>query len=149
MRKEELAELLNGREYGEEITPIEEKLALENNLLVVFGYSDDGCELRGSISDEIGAYNGTRFFIFNDWVERKHKLLPPDIDRDEEDVLNKYGVLGIVKNIYRNGKYIEAIWCGEEGYSWTYRTELPYAGFDILEGEEKYCRGIVVDLKLL
>ena len=41
MTAKELAELLNGREYGNEITSDEEKLAKESGLVVVFGYSDD------------------------------------------------------------------------------------------------------------
>ena len=41
---------------------------------------------------------------------------------------------------------MKAVW-GEEGYSWTYETAIPHATFEILEDEEKYCRGIVFDIK--
>lgn len=58
MTKEELATVLNGRQYRNEITPEIEKLAKENNLLIIFGASDDLCEFRGAISDEFGCYDG-------------------------------------------------------------------------------------------
>ena len=56
--KEQLAERLNGRQYGREITREEEKLAKESGLVVVFGASDDLCEMRGAIDDEFGCYDG-------------------------------------------------------------------------------------------
>lgn len=52
------AEMLNGREYGKEITPLEEQKAKELGFIVVFGYSDDCAEFRGAISDEVGCYDG-------------------------------------------------------------------------------------------
>ncbi len=58
MTKEELAEMLNNRAYLHETTPELEQLAKDNNLLIVFGGSDDLCEFRGAIFDEIGCYDG-------------------------------------------------------------------------------------------
>ena len=49
MTSKELAELLNGREYGEETTPEIIKLAKDNGLVIVYGYSDDNTELEGAI----------------------------------------------------------------------------------------------------
>jgi hypothetical protein len=47
--------------------------------------------------------------------------------------------------VYEDGeKYIDAVWCEGE-YSWTYRTNIPHATFDIYEGSETYCRGIVFE----
>lgn len=37
---------------------------------------------------------------------------------------------------------ITAIW-DNYGYSWTYKTTIPHETFEIMEGEQKYCRGIV------
>ena len=45
----------------------------------------------------------------------------------------------------QDGKYIDAVWCEGE-YCWTYNTNIPHAEFDIFEGNEKYCRGIVFQL---
>lgn len=58
MTLKEFAEMLDGREYGHEITKEEEALAKELGFVVVFGYSDDNAELRGAIDDEIGCYDG-------------------------------------------------------------------------------------------
>ena len=54
----ELADRLDGRQYLHEISKAEEQIAKDSDLLVVFGFSDDCCELRGVIDDEIGCYNG-------------------------------------------------------------------------------------------
>ena len=58
MAKEQLAAKLNGRQYGNEITREEEQTAKENNLVVIFGASDDLCEMRGAIDDEFDCYDG-------------------------------------------------------------------------------------------
>jgi hypothetical protein len=101
----DFAEVLNGREYLNEMTPLEEQRAKGLNFVVVFGYSDDLAEFRGAIDEEIDCYDGGRIFE-------------------------------------KNGKYIDAVW--DEGeYSWTYNTNIPHATFDICEGNEKYCKGIV------
>lgn len=48
MTKEQMAALLNGREYGDEITRAEHQIARASGLVVVFGYSDDNMEVRGA-----------------------------------------------------------------------------------------------------
>lgn len=58
MTKEELATMLDGRQYRDETTTQIEQLAKENNLLIVFGASDDLCEFRGTIEDEFECYDG-------------------------------------------------------------------------------------------
>lgn len=140
MTKEQLAELLDGREYGSEIVSSEEKAAKAAGLLVVFGASDDLCELRGVIKDEVGAYDGTTVLIGRDG-----KLLP-ELEDDDEEILKKHGVFEHVLELRRSAIRIEAIW-DSEGYSWVYETKTPHATFEILEDGDKYCRGIVIDLK--
>lgn len=61
MTKEQLAELLNGNEYRDEMTKEQEQAAKQNNLLVLFGASDDLLEMRGAIRDEVGAYDGGEY----------------------------------------------------------------------------------------
>ncbi|MNW22346.1 hypothetical protein D3C71_2237660 [compost metagenome] len=46
----------------------------------------------------------------------------------------------------KSAKSIEALWCKEDGYSWTYKTEIPHATFEVADGDEPYCRGIVFSL---
>jgi hypothetical protein len=76
LTKEQLAEALNGREIGAEITPEEERMAKDYGLVVIFGASER-----------------------------------------------------------------------EDGCSWTFRTGIPHATFNILEDGDLFCRGIVVDLR--
>lgn len=143
LTKEELARELNGREIGKEITEAEAKLAKESKLVVIFGASDDLCELRGAIHDELGAYKEALILIGKDGT------LYQEIDDDDMDVLKKYHVLMAVLRLHDTATKIHACWCADPEYSWTYRTVAPHATFDIVEGDEKYCRGIVLDLKEL
>jgi hypothetical protein len=130
--KETLAALLNGREYGDEITRLECAQAKTDGLVVVFGYSDDNAEFRGAI--EVGCYDDGTFFVTPDG-----DLLPSshhDCDCDFCGYQDKI----------KTAKEIKAVW-GETGYSWTYKTDIPHATFDIMEDGKKFCRGIVFDLK--
>jgi hypothetical protein len=111
MTKESLAEMLNDRPMGDEISEGEEILAEAAGLVVVFGGSDDLCEMRGAIHDELDCYDG------GDTRIKRKKL--------------------------------EMLWCNEPPYSWTYRTTIPHATFDVLEDGKKYCRGIVFSLNEL
>lgn len=52
------ADLLNGRQYGEELTRDEEILAKNDGVLILFGASDDLLEFRGITDDEISAWEG-------------------------------------------------------------------------------------------
>jgi len=135
MTKEQLAEKLNGREYGDELTKAEELEAKRAGLVVVFGYSDDNAEFRGAINDEIGCYDGGEFK-----VDQKG-LLPEREQIDDDDTLKDYF------SREKKAAIIEALWCKEKGYSWTYKTSVPHATFDIMEDGEKYCRGIVIAVK--
>ncbi len=49
--KEQLASRLTGREYGDEITEEEEAEAKASGLFVIFGASDDLCEIRLAVID--------------------------------------------------------------------------------------------------
>lgn len=134
--RDDLAALLNGREYLAEITKAEEAVAKAAGLLVVFGASDDLMEFRGAVHDECGAYDGTTAMV--------HALgvLPTweDFDeKDDEDMARAYFVNK------RNAFPVAAAW-DEGGYSWVISANVPHATFEIVEGEDKYCRGIVIDM---
>lgn len=129
MTKEEFASKLNGREYGEEITREEEAQAKASGLVVIFGASDDLMEFRGAIDDEIGAYEGTTAFIAPGGLLQNSSCDACQYFQKARDEAVK----------------VEAIW-DKDGYSWIYKTDIPHATFDILEGDEKYCRGIVLEL---
>jgi len=121
----EMAERLNGRQYRNEITLAEEKEARESGLIVLFGASDDLCELRGVIGDEAGCYDGGDLYLTeNGFCE---------LDEDEEPPAN--------------ARLIHAWWClkqpnGETPF-WYYTTDIPHETFRIMEDDEVYCIGIV------
>lgn len=138
MTHQELAAILNGREYGDEITKAEEVQAQLSGLVVVFGYSDDNVEMRGAIHDEVGCYEGG-VIGFN------ARGPVPKPDRDEREVLEKFGVLEQVLN---STVSFEAKWCDEPGGpSWTYEAAFPHSTFEVMEDGGVYCRGMVFSLK--
>jgi hypothetical protein len=130
MNKKELAEHLNGREYGEEIARFESKVAEESGLVVVYGASDDLTEFEGAIYDEVGCYDGGTIYLDSNGIL--------DIDCDNPDC-------PLLKRHLKQCKTIESIW-DKDGYSWTYKTDIPHETFEIMEDGEKYCRGIVFDI---
>lgn len=138
MNKEQLAERLNGREYGNEISDDEIRLAKESGLVVVHGYSDDNIEFIGAIEEEIGVGEYDEVFLTRGGF----------FDESGCDCECKY--FEAARAAFReNASRIEIFW-NSQGYSWVYETEIPHATFDIIEGDDRYCRGIVfsvADLK--
>lgn len=135
--KEELALLLNGREYDAEITKEEEKIAKENGLVVVFGASDDLMEFRGAIDDEFDCYEGGDALVDSEGVL-------PDKDQIEDDDEELEEWLKRKKKAVK----ITSVFCPKDiDASWIYKTKIPHATFDIKEDGELYCRSIVFNLK--
>lgn len=132
MTCKELVSQLDGNQYGKEITKEQEALAAEKGLVVVFGYSDDTVELCGAIDDEVGAYEGTTFYVNRDGV-----LSEPDCGCDE----CKY-----FEAAKRDAAEIKAVWHDSGEPCWTYETTVPHETFHIYEGEELFCIGIVFSL---
>lgn len=119
---------MNDRQCGDEIVNGTIELAKENNLVILFGASDDLMEFRGAIDDELDCFEGGTAY------------------------LTKFGLLQecececvYYRNAKTDAKTIEALWCEDE-YSWTYKTDLPHETFEIFEDDEKYCKGIIFSL---
>jgi hypothetical protein len=129
MNKEQFAKMLDGREYGNEITKDEEKIAKDNDLVVVFGYSDDNVEFCGAIHDEVGAYEGAELFVTTRGVLEDH-----------DDCECPYCAFEELK---KGARKIEALWNSDDKHSWIFKTEIPHATFEIVEDGEPFCRGIV------
>lgn len=131
MNKKELAELLNGREIGKEITRQEEEQAEQNGLVVVFGYSDDCMEFRGVIHDELGA--GSDEYL-------------PIYLKNGELFFNECGCgkhCPYFKKEQKLAKKIKAIWRDKGNPCWMYETDIPHETFNIYEDGELFCIGIV------
>ena len=122
MNKDQFAQLLNGRQYRSEMTEAEEMQAAVNDFLVVFGASDDLLEFRGWINDEVGAWKGTTVSISEfGFINSKH-------------VTSSFNV--------------KAEWCPKHtDASWVITADVPYTSFAIMEDEEIFCHGIVIDIK--
>ena len=130
MDRKELAALLNGRQYMNEVTEAEARQAREDGLVIVYGYSDDNMEFDGAIRDEVGCYNGGTAYL------GEKGLLYNDCDNDDCPHFAK---------LQAKAPSITAKF-DVDGYTWVYETAIPHDTFDIWEGEETYCRGIVFSL---
>lgn len=138
MTVQELAAQLDGSEYPLRIPAHTVKAAHAAGLLIVYGASDDLCEFQGAFEDEAGCYNGGTISIDREGII-------PDFANVEHEV-------GEVEKWVRRNKSaakIEALWCAEPGFSWTYKTELPHVDFLVMEDGDPYCRGMVIDITTL
>ena len=127
-----LPTLLNGIEYPVRIQSNILKSAKESGLVIVYGASDDLIEFAGAFNDEAGVNNGGV------------------VEIDKQGIIEDFGeveheVEACQKWIARHAKAheIEALWCKEPGYSWTYKTDIPHETFEVMEDGKHYCRGIV------
>lgn len=113
-----VAEALKGCAYGfEDADPSILSYAEENNIVIVYGYSDDCAELCGAVREEIPCYDGGSF-----WINRH----------------------GLISDTWKSGSHeVKAIWCGPSGASWEYKTDIPHETFNVYEDEDVFCIGIV------
>jgi len=131
LKAKEIADLLNYREYGREMTKMEEQLCKDFGFVVVFGASDDLIEMRGCIDDEADCYNGGKLAFTKHGFHWKEN--------------------GDGTGHWVGENKIEAIWCGDstvdgEVISWSYKTDIPHETFMIYEEDEPYCKGIVFSI---
>lgn len=135
MNKQELAAKLSNTEYPLSISKELKSELINNNLVVIYGASDDLMEFDGAIYDEVSVYEGGPAFI------NANEVMSPD-DVEELDG----GDLETVLHHFPKAKLIEALWCKEDGVTWSYKTDIPHETFDIIEDGEVFCRGIVFSL---
>ena len=139
MIAKEIADILDGMEYGEEISAQDLQYAKVNRAVIVFGASDDLMEFRGAIEDELTLSYGDGFAYLNKNGLLRNKCNNADCPYFIEKRLQ--------------AKTIAAVWdC--DGYSWIYTTEIPHETFEILDRSlhpegTKYCRGIVFSMESL
>ena len=110
--------------------------AKRNGVVVVYGASDDLMEFEGAIRDEVGCFEGGTVRIHAGGILSKEDI---DLEDDDDTELLQYAERKAAS------RTIEAKW-DSEGYSWTYKTDIPHATFDIMEDGEKYCRAIVFNV---
>lgn len=100
-------------------------LAKDNNILIAYGGSDDLLELRGAINEEYGAWEGF-----------DPRVMSGD-GRREIEVLKKLLSIDLVMN-----------WCPNDELSgnFTLKEGVEFEEFDIIEDEEVFCRGVIVQM---
>ncbi len=130
--RQEIAKKLHNREYREETTPEIERLAKVNNIVIVFGTSDDYIVFRGAIHDRGYCFEGRKIYFNTGGIVR---------NECKDDYCPHF------KKELESASLIKAIWEPKDlGCSWIYETDIPHETFDILEESEKYCQGIVFSL---
>ncbi len=132
MTKDTLAAQLHGQQYPIRIPQSLAAEAKAAGLVIVFGASDDLMEFRGAIHEELDAYEG------------RETLLTTEGLFEELTCECRY-YRAAKARAEQDGASLRAVW-DAEGYSWIYDTTIPHAPFDILEGDDTYCRGIVFAL---
>ena len=138
MTPKELAALIDGREYRDEVPKELAEQAAEHGLVIVYGASDDLCEFEGAINDEDGCYGGGTIEFNRSGVI--------SISDDDLEVLEKYGLADKMETAS-----FEAKWGDEdsEANSWSYDVPFPHETFRIIEGDDEndiYCIGFVFKL---
>lgn len=127
MTKLELAKMLDNCQYRNELAGVDMDLVIKSNLVIVHGASDDLVEFRGAIDDELGGWGGATIFINRSGVVRN------DCDSD------------CCPYFQPSGRKIEAI-SGADGVMWTYQSDIEHIEFNVLDGTDLYCKGIVFSL---
>jgi hypothetical protein len=137
MTKEEFAKHLDGRKYGNILTPEDHLDANLYGLIVVHGASDDILQFGGALVDELGAWNGGTFYYD---FELESFM---DIDDSFEGVELENALTIIAKWNFRfDDEFMKYV-------PWTYETNIPHAKFNILnsDGGGVFCEGLVIDIK--
>ena len=128
MTKEELARILDGCEYGEEMTDARREIALQSRLVVVYGASDDLTEFDGAIRDEAGLGES---FVMGGPLPRL--MEPHDCNCLHCGFLDKNPSAVRVNSDYT-----------DKGFS--VRCSIPAATFSVMEGGERYGDGLVFQI---
>jgi hypothetical protein len=132
-KTKEIANLLNGRMRGNEVTKQERIDFKKSGIIVIYGYSDDGIILTGAFDNGVCAFDGTEFYINKDGVLER--------SCDECEDCYRY------KKDYEQSKKITAIWHDLVYPCWTFRTDVPHETFDIISiSKEIFCKGIVINI---
>lgn len=121
-----VAEKLNGREYGSELTDEEAEQLKSVGLVVAFGYSDDNVEFRGAFEEEVGCYEeGVIHFVNGDVLSAP---------------CYSYENCWLWENVVKKAKAIKAMFTSN---GWEFETDIPHEEFTVMEDGEAYGKGIV------
>jgi len=132
---DELAAQLADCEYRNELTTAQEEAAEANNLVVIFGRSDDTMAIEGAVSDEVGMPGSAQIDSMG--------LMPTWDDPHEER--NKADALMFFERI-DNDHFTVAVEMETDGYMFKFSTDAPDCSeFVVVQYGKPYCVGLVID----
>ena len=135
----QLAERLTGRQYGSETTAEDIAFAKEHKLIMAFGASDDILRMEGAHSDEIGG-PGTALFARPKPNGRFIHIIP----QEDHGELVEHGwtppvpVLSVKADFAPDDH--------PQNPTWVISSNAPSQSFQIKEGDDLFCIGIVIDV---
>lgn len=133
MTAQALADLLNEREYKQEMMTEEIEAAKASGLVVVYGYSDDTTIFHGAIEAEVHSVNDTEILVTADGI---FEDCPCDCIHS--------------RKAKAAASVIRALWC-KGAYVWHYQTDIPHVTFEIIDNQPadnlKFCLGMVFSIK--
>ncbi|NID15012.1 hypothetical protein [Luteibacter yeojuensis] len=134
--RDAIAAAITGAEYPFRLSAGMRDRAKAAGVVIVYGASDDLMEFDGAYRGELDAYEGTTAYVDKEGVLDRAAL-----EDDDDQAIAAY----VTRK--RAAREIEALWDPGDGYSWTYKTDIPHATFEVIDTDgEKYCRGIVFNL---
>ena len=144
MTKEQLAEALDGVQYGEEDDLINtlEADGPEQDLVVVFGHSDDCVEIRGALNDEFSRSGFSLYWNFEHnrvgFVENLEGVV-----EDQRDVLD-----GLFSTFGRKMLCVNNVASWDADYLFQFEPDsIPFTPFKVMDDGELYCIGCVFSLE--
>lgn len=124
-----VAEKLNRREYGYELTDEEADHLKSVGLVVAFGYSDDNVEFRGAFNEEVGG-----------WEDFEIPFIDGDILYKCHDDCNEH-VCPLWKDAISRAKTIRATFRND---GWRFYADIPHEKFVIMDEDGRpFGEGIV------
>ena len=132
---EEFAALIDGNQYLKETTKEQCQLAFNSGLMVIYGYSDDGLCVDGVGADQYGAFDGGKFHFSKAGVR-----VVQNWDWHSEAIRLGY-------TPPTSAFFVDAQWCPDGyGVSWRIVPDCPHFTFNIMEDDDLFCVGAVVDM---
>lgn len=144
LTKENLAEMLNGHDVlNRDMYGVPTNMEVwNNNLVVLYGHSDDLIEVRGAVHDEIDSYGEDKLALI---------LAGEKIDDDEDEMnIDIPGIFRLSEDYGHddNPRLITVRYGSVENTQadWEFDTDMPHATFMLNKKGKPFCKGIVIDL---
>ena len=142
----QFAESINGRYDYFALSKDEIEAAKKNNLVVVYGQSDDIMTFWGAINNSLSCYGGGEAFLL---ITDKTMSIIGSCECGDVSCHWCFTHTLIEKGI-TNYKAIPitAVWKEDGEPCWLYKTSIPHVKFNILDDYDDtvYCQGIVFSL---